>query len=129
VKGVEDLSVSWQGKFDCCQCLEIWRVIPRCLVLGIWREHNARLFEGKEDSVSDLKLSFLKTMLRVDECLGPASYIARHSSPSLLTHPFLLTSREQLSSRYTDKEKLSSRYEHNTSYARNHDPKLFPFYD
>ena len=34
----------------------IWRVISYCLMWCLWREHNARIFEGCERSVVDLKL-------------------------------------------------------------------------
>jgi hypothetical protein len=54
--------VSWQGKLGCCWSANIWRVIPHSLMWGVWRERNARRFEGNENSLSDLKLSFLKTM-------------------------------------------------------------------
>lgn len=56
-----DLLESWQGKFGRCQSVATSRVIPHCLMWGIWRERNARTFEECETSISNLKLSFLKT--------------------------------------------------------------------
>ena len=31
-----------------CNILEVWRVAPLCLMLSIWREHNAMNFEDRE---------------------------------------------------------------------------------
>ena len=53
----------WVGKVSLVAVgVRTWRVIPHSLMWGIWRERNARRFEGNENSLSDLKLSFLKTM-------------------------------------------------------------------
>lgn len=41
----------------------IWLVFPLCLIWCIWRERNARCFEGAEISVVNLKYLFLKTYM------------------------------------------------------------------
>jgi hypothetical protein len=41
---------------------EIWRAIPHCLMWCLWRERNARSFEGCERSIIDLKSQLLKTL-------------------------------------------------------------------
>ena len=38
--------------------LVIWKAIPHCLMWCIWREHNARIFEGYELSVVEMKQLF-----------------------------------------------------------------------
>ena len=38
----------------------IWKVVPLCLMLYLWREMNAHCFEGRELSLVKLKFIFLK---------------------------------------------------------------------
>ncbi len=40
------------------QSLDMWNAIPLCLMLCIWREHNARTFEGIEASLRKLKIFY-----------------------------------------------------------------------
>ena len=48
----------WQGSLGRHQNIVIWRVVPHCVLWCLWREHNARTFEGCETSVVKLKLQF-----------------------------------------------------------------------
>ena len=49
--------------FWCHWSCEIWKPIPQCLMWCIWRERNARSFEGCEQKTLELKSNFLKTLL------------------------------------------------------------------
>ena len=61
--GVSDLFSSWLGSFSGHQSIDLWRVVPHCVLWCIWRERNSRCFEGKEWSTSDLKSLLLHTLL------------------------------------------------------------------
>lgn len=52
---VRDLLVSWRGQLGQCMVLELWRFAPLCLLWCIWREKNARSFEGREMGMLELK--------------------------------------------------------------------------
>ena len=41
---------------------EIWGLIPHCIMWCLWRERNARCFEGCEMSIQDLKKFVLNTI-------------------------------------------------------------------
>ena len=43
---VIELFESWQGKFRRHRNIELWRIVLHCLLWCIWRERNARSFEG-----------------------------------------------------------------------------------
>ena len=53
---------------------EIWKAIPYCLMWCIWRQRNARSFEGCEKSVVDPKLSLLKSSFEWMTASGPYSF-------------------------------------------------------
>ena len=57
---VIELFDCWQGSMGRQQNLVVWRVIPYCLMWCLWRERNARTFEGCELSVVELKLQFYR---------------------------------------------------------------------
>ena len=40
----------------------IWCMIPHCIMWSLWRERNARCFEGCEKTIHDLKKLFLYTL-------------------------------------------------------------------
>ncbi|KAK9995838.1 hypothetical protein SO802_020524 [Lithocarpus litseifolius] len=42
---VLELFEAWQGKFARHRHIDIWRLVPHCLIWCIWRERNARSFE------------------------------------------------------------------------------------
>jgi hypothetical protein len=48
----------------------IWSMIPHCLLWCLWRERNARTFEGCEKSSQDLKLFFFRTLLEWVNVVG-----------------------------------------------------------
>ena len=52
----------------------IWRMIPHCIMWSLWRERNARCFEGSEKSIHDLKMLFLYTLLEWAAALGFIPY-------------------------------------------------------
>ena len=49
--------------------------IPHCLTWCIWRERNARNFDGCEKSVLDLKLLFLKSLFEWMNASGLLSFV------------------------------------------------------
>ena len=59
---VIELFACWQGNFGRHQHINIWRAIPHCLMWCVWKERNARTFEGCEQIVAELKLLFLRML-------------------------------------------------------------------
>ncbi len=59
---VIELFACWQGNFGRHQHINIWRAIPHCLMWCVWKERNARTFEGREQTVAELKLLFLRML-------------------------------------------------------------------
>ena len=57
---VIELFDCWQGSMRRQQNLVIWRAIPHCLMWCLWRQRNARTFEGCELRVVELKLQFYR---------------------------------------------------------------------
>ena len=55
---VIELFESWQGKFGRHCNIDFWRLVPHCLIWCIWRERNARNFEGCERSMLENKSFF-----------------------------------------------------------------------
>ena len=49
---VIELFESWQGKFRRHRNIELWRIVPHCLLWCIWRERNVRSFEGCDQRLS-----------------------------------------------------------------------------
>ena len=80
---VVELFESWQGKFGWHRNIVFWRLVPHCLMWCIWRERNARCFEGCERSLLEIKSFFLHTLLVWSVVL---SYFSCSSLPALLEH-------------------------------------------
>ena len=59
---VLELFEAWQGKFARHRHIHVWRLVPHCLIWCIWRERNARSFEGCERSLLEIKSLFLHTL-------------------------------------------------------------------
>ena len=62
-KRVKDLLASWQGSFGLHRNVVIWKMVPHCVMWCIWREKNARSFEGCEQSSIKLKSFFLHSLM------------------------------------------------------------------
>ena len=62
---VIELFESWQGKFGWHRNVDVWRIVPHCLIWCIWSERNARNFEGCEHSLLEINYFFLHTMIGV----------------------------------------------------------------
>ena len=60
---VTDLFLSGQGSFGGHQSIDLWRAVPHCVLWCIWRERNSSCFEGKEQSILDLKSLLFHTLL------------------------------------------------------------------
>ena len=67
---VIDLFACWQGNFGRHQHINIWRAIPHCLMWCVWKERNARTFEGCEQTVAELKLLFLHMLFDWTSAIG-----------------------------------------------------------
>ena len=55
---VLELFEAWQGKFARHRHIDVWRLMPHCLIWCIQRERNARSFEGCERSLLEINNSF-----------------------------------------------------------------------
>ena len=53
---------AWQGKFVRHHNIDVWRLVPHCLIWCIWHERNAKRFEGCERSLLEIKSFFLHTL-------------------------------------------------------------------
>ena len=53
----------WQGSLGHHQNSVIWRAVLHCVLWCLWRERNARTFEGCKTSIVDLKLHFYRLLL------------------------------------------------------------------
>ena len=59
---VLELFEAWQGKFAWHRHIDVWRLVSHYLIWCIWRERNARNFEGCECSLLEIKSFFLHTL-------------------------------------------------------------------
>ena len=59
---VIELFEAWQGKFVRHRHIDVWRLVPHCLIWCIWCERSARSFEGCERSLLEIKSFFLHTL-------------------------------------------------------------------
>ena len=59
---VLELFEAWQGKFGRHRHIDVWKLVPHCLIWCIWHEGNARSFEGCERSLLEIKSFFLHTL-------------------------------------------------------------------
>ena len=57
-----ELFKAWQGKFVRHRHIDVWKLVPHCLIWCIWRERNARSFEGCERSLLETKSFFLHSL-------------------------------------------------------------------
>ena len=69
-KRVIDLFNCWQGSLGRHQNFVIWKAIPHCLMWCLWRERNARVFEGCEICVLELKLQFYHFLMDWMSAIG-----------------------------------------------------------
>ena len=53
---------AWQGEFVRHRHIDVWKLVPHCLIWCIWHERNARSFEGCEHSLLEIKSFFLHTL-------------------------------------------------------------------
>jgi hypothetical protein len=60
----------WQGRLGRHRNMVIWKAIPHCLMWCIWRERNARIFEGCELSIADLKQRFYRLLMEWMAAIG-----------------------------------------------------------
>ena len=53
---------AWQGQFAWHRHIDVWRLVPHCLMWCIWCERNARSFKDCERSLLEIKSFFLHTL-------------------------------------------------------------------
>ena len=80
---VVELFESLQGKFRQRHNIDLWRLVPHCVMWCIWRERSARSFEGCEQSLLEIKSFFLHTLLAWSVAL---SHFSCFSLPVLPDH-------------------------------------------
>ena len=78
---VIELLASWQGKFSQHRNIAIWRLVLHCLTWCIWREWNARSFEGCEWPILKIKSFFFHTLLEWSLVLPTFSCFSLHVLP------------------------------------------------
>ncbi len=61
-KRVLDLLACWQGWLGWHRNWVIWRAVLHCVMWCLWRERNARTFEGSERNILDLKPLIFRTL-------------------------------------------------------------------
>ena len=59
----------WLGKFS----LDIWNMVPGCLMLVVWMERNRRSFEAKEKSLVQLQALCQSTLFDWARCQGSSN--------------------------------------------------------
>ena len=72
---VIELFESWQGKFGRHCNIYFWRLVPHCLMWCIWREKNARCFQGYERSFLEIKSFFFHTLFVWSVALSHFSFL------------------------------------------------------
>jgi hypothetical protein len=79
---VLDLLSGWSTLLGRGPVLRIWNQAPLCVLWGLWRERNSRLFENREVSVGVLCRNVLKMLYL---------WVSAHSSGTMLFADFLLS--------------------------------------
>ena len=64
----------WHWSMGCQQKLVVWKIIPHCILWCLWRERNARTFEGCELSIVALKLQFYHSLFHWLSATGLFSF-------------------------------------------------------
>jgi hypothetical protein len=59
---VSDLLGSWRGQLGNRNVLNIWSLVPLCLMWCLWRERNARSLDDRKNGLLKLKKTMLHTM-------------------------------------------------------------------
>jgi hypothetical protein len=65
LRRVRELSMSWGGQVGRRDILELWRLVPLCLMWCIWRERNAQSFKDK-DFGGGTKKDYIQFPLHID---------------------------------------------------------------
>ena len=56
----------WLGKHN----LDIWNLVPGCLMWIVWLERNRQSFEDKEKALDELKVLCHRSLLEWSRCWG-----------------------------------------------------------
>ena len=68
---VIELFACWPRRLGSLHRTVLWRAAQHCLMWCIWKKRNARLFEGREKNVFELKLQFMRSFAGWMAASGP----------------------------------------------------------
>jgi len=66
---VKDVLVPWRRRIKKCLAFGIWKLIPLAIWWSTWKERNRKIFEGKDLSLHDFRLYFLKILYSWSQAL------------------------------------------------------------
>ena len=52
--------LAWSRRRQKCLAFGVWKLIPLAIWWSVWKERNQRIFEGKDLSLHEFKLYFLR---------------------------------------------------------------------
>ena len=61
-QSVADLFASWQGPFGRQRNIDLWQVVPHCVLWCPWQERNNRCFKITEQSILEIKSLLLHSL-------------------------------------------------------------------
>ena len=59
----------WRRRKQKCLALGVWNLIPLAIWWSVWKERNRRIFEGKDLSLLDFKMYFLRVLYTWSQAL------------------------------------------------------------
>jgi len=59
---VKEVLVAWRRRMKKCLAFGVWKLIPLAIWWPVWKERNRSLFEGKDLSLHEFKLYFLRML-------------------------------------------------------------------
>ena len=66
---VKDVLIGWRRRMKKCLAFGVWNLIPLTIWWSVWKERNRRIFEGKDLSLHDFKLYFLRILYSWSQAL------------------------------------------------------------
>jgi len=59
---VKEVLVAWRRRMKKSLAFGVWKLIPLAIWWSVWKERNRRIFEGKDLSLHEFKLYFLRML-------------------------------------------------------------------
>jgi len=66
---LKDVLVAWRRRKQKLLALGVWNLIPLAIWWSVWKERNRRIFEGKDLSLLDFKMYFLRVLYTWSQAL------------------------------------------------------------